>query len=165
MGVAERLLDLLRRVPPRKKKSQIARALWPGSNGIVQPRGDSQFGDPRNRTGPPFSRDAFQNPALWDGNHHDAGGDSFTGRIPFGEFHRVTKKQLFESDWFTCPIKRKSQGSSAKPADRPGRDFQLPHSSLVDAKLRVDWSMRQSQGSRRISRAFLNGALYGFGKP
>src|SRR5882762_2632237 len=141
MGVAERLLDLLRRVPPRKKKSQIARALWPGSNGIVQPRGDSQFGDPRNRTGPLFSRDAFQNPALWDGNHHDAGGNSFARRIPSGEFQCVAKKQLFEPDWFTCPVKGKSQSSSAEPADRAGRNFQWPHSVLVDPKLSVDWSM------------------------
>src|ERR1700674_614285 len=165
MGRAQRLLDFLRRVPPRKKKSQIARALRPGSDGIVQPGGDRQFGDPRNRTGGIFSRDAFQNPALWNGKHQDAGGNSFARRIPSGEFQRVTNKQLFESDWITWSVKQKPQGSSAEPADRPGRDFQWPHSIVVDPKLRVDWSMRQAQSSRRISRAFLDGVLHGFGKP
>jgi len=80
----------LRCVPARKEKSQIARALRPGSDGIVQPGGDRQFGDPWNRTGGIFSRDAFQNPALGDGKHHDAGGNSFARRIPSGEFQGVT---------------------------------------------------------------------------
>src|ERR1700674_1823314 len=165
MGRAQRLLDFLRRVPPRKKKSQIARALRPGSDGIVQPGGDRQFGDARNRTGEIFPRDAFQNPALWNGKHHDAGGNSFAWRIPSGEFQRVTNEQLFEPDWITWRAKRKSQGSSTEPADRPGRNFQRPHTILVYSKLRVDWSVRQTQSSRRISRAFLDGALHGFGKP
>src|SRR5256886_4992644 len=43
--------------------------------------------------------DALQNSALWNGNHHDAGGNSFTRRIPSGELQRMSKEQLFESDW------------------------------------------------------------------
>src|SRR5438309_9787800 len=164
MGFAERLLDFLRRAPPSKKKSQIACAFRPGNDGIVQPGGDRQFGDPRNRTSGTLARDALQNSALGNGNHHDAGGNSFTRRIPSGELQRMSKKQLFESDWVACPVKAKSQGPSAEPADRPGRDFQRPHGILVDAKLRVDWSMRQTQSSRCISRASLDGALHGFGK-
>src|SRR5216684_4221572 len=165
MGRAQRVLDSLRRVPPHKKKTQIARALRPGSDGIVQPGGDRQFGDPRNRTRGLFSGDGFLNSALWDGNHHDTRGNSFAWRIASGEFKSVAKKQLFEADWLICPIKRKSQGSGAETADRPGRDFQRPNSILVDTKLSVDWSMRQTQSSRCISRAFLDDALHGFGKP
>jgi len=77
----------------------------------------------------------------------------------------VTNEQLFEPDWITFRVKRKSQGSSAEAADRPGSDFQWPHSIVVDSKLRVDWSMRQTQGARCISRAFLDGVLHGSGKP
>src|SRR5882757_1090570 len=123
MGRAQRVLDSLRRVPPRKKKSQIARALRPGSDGIVQPGGDRQSGDSWNRTSGIFSGDTFQNPALWNGKHHHAVGNSFARRIPAGEFQRVTNEQLFEPDWVTWRVKQKSQGPSAEPADRPGRDF------------------------------------------
>src|SRR2546429_2080110 len=140
MGRAQRQLDSLRRVSQRKKKSQIARALWPGSDGIVQPGCDRQFGDPRYRPGGILSRNAFQNPAFWNGEHHDAGGNSFAWRIPSGEFQRETNKQLFEPDQFICSIKRKSQGPSTEPADRPGRDFQWPHPLVVDPKLSVDRS-------------------------
>src|SRR5713226_4637025 len=105
MGLAECVLDFLRRAPPRKKKPQIARALRPGSNGVVQPGGDRQFGDPRNRTSGLFSGDAFQYPASRNGNHHDAGGELFAWRIPSGELQRVTNKQFFESDWVTYPIR------------------------------------------------------------
>src|SRR5258708_38170379 len=102
MGLAERLLDFVRRTSPRKKKPQIARALRPGCDGIMQPGGDRQFGDPRNRTSGVFSRDAFQNPALGDGNHHDTRGTSFAWRIASGEFRTVSKKQLFETDSLPC---------------------------------------------------------------
>jgi len=69
---------------PRKKKSQVARAIRPGSDGIAQPGGDRQSGDPRNRTSGIFSGDAFQNPALWNWKASDAGGNSFARRIPAG---------------------------------------------------------------------------------
>src|SRR5467141_639254 len=82
-----------------------------------------------------------------------------------GEFQRVTNEQLFEPDWITWRVKQKSQGPSAEPADRPGRDFQWPHSIVVDPKLSVDWSMQQTQSARCTSRAFLDGVLHGFGKP
>src|SRR5260370_12896466 len=98
MGLAERLLDFLRCAPPRKKKTQIARALRPGSDGIVQPGGDRQFGDPRNRTRGLFSGDGFQNSALWDGNHHDTRGNSFAWRIASGEFNSVAKNHPFYAD-------------------------------------------------------------------
>ncbi len=77
----------------------------------------------------------------------------------------MANKQLFEPNWICFPFKRKSESSSAETADRPGRDFQRPHSIVVDSKLRVDWSMGQTQSSRCVSRAFLDGALQGFGKP
>src|SRR5258708_5454548 len=77
----------------------------------------------------------------------------------------MAKVDGFEAEWLPGPIKRKAQGSGAETADRPGRDFQRPHSILVDTKLSVDWSMRQAQSSRCISRAFLDDALHGFGKP
>src|SRR6266849_1022119 len=165
MGLAERLVDFFRCAPPRKKKPQIARALRPGSDGVVQPGGDRQFGDSWNRTSGIFSGDAFQYPASRDGNHHDAGGKLFAWRIPSGEFQRVANKQLFEPDWLTCTLKVKSQGSGAETADRPRRNFQWPHPILVDSKLRVDWSVRKAQRSYCISSAFLDGALHGFGKP
>src|SRR6202521_943938 len=111
MAFAERALDFLRRASPRKKKPQIARALRPGSNGIVQPGGDRQLGDSRNRASGVFSRHSFQNPTLWNGNHHDAGGNSFAWRIPSGEFQGVTNKQFFETDWMNLSIKGKSQRS------------------------------------------------------
>src|SRR5258708_4169054 len=117
MGRAQRVLDSLRRVPPRKKKSQIAPALRPGSDGIVHRGGDRQSGDSWNRTGGLFPGDAFQNPPLWTGKHHRAGGNSFAGRIPAGEFQRVTNEKLFEPDWVTWRVKKKSQGPSAEPAD------------------------------------------------
>src|SRR6266481_1705558 len=132
MEFAARTNCLRRHDDSRTKERDSGKCLW---------RRGGSF-DPRDRTSPLFSRDTFQNPALWYGNHHDAGGNLFARRIPSREFQRMAKKQLFEPDWFTCPIKRKSQGSSAEPTDRPGRDFQWPHSSLVDPKLGVDWSMR-----------------------
>src|SRR5712692_8769816 len=165
MGLAERLVDFFRCAPPRKKKPQIARALRPGSDGVVQPGGDRQFGDSWNRTSGIFSGDAFQYPASRDGNHHDAGGKLFAWRIPSGEFQRVANKQLFEPDWLTCTIRRESQGSGAKPTNRPRGNFQWPDPIFVDAKLRVDWPVRETQSADGIFRAFLNGVLRGFGKP
>src|SRR6266853_4614472 len=135
------MLDPFRRVCARKKKPQIARTLGPCGNGIVQARGDRQFGDVRKRASGTFSGDCFQNAAFWNGDHHDAGGGSFARRIPSGEFQRVANKQLLESDWFGLRVKRKSQGSGAKTADRAGSNFERPHAVIVDAKLRVDWSM------------------------
>ncbi len=77
----------------------------------------------------------------------------------------MANKQLLEPDWLTCAIQAKSQGPGAKTADRPRRNFQGPHAILVDAKLRVDWTVRQTQNPYRITRAFLDGALHGVGKP
>ncbi len=165
MGLAERLLDFFRSAPTREKKPKIARTFGPGGDGIAQPGGNSQFGDPRNRTRGLFPSDTFQNPALWHGKHHDAGGLSFAWGIAAGEFQRVANKQLFEPDWLTFAIQAKSQGPGAKTADRPRRNLQGPHAILVDAKLRVDWAVRQTQSSYRISRAFLDGTLHGVGEP
>src|SRR6266704_5225867 len=111
-----------------------------------------------------FSRDTLQNPAFGNRNHHDAGGDTLARRIPSGEFQRVTEKQLFQPDGFTFPIKGKPQGAGAETADRPRRYLQCPHDSVVDTKLRMDWTMRQAQRSGRLPRAFLDGVLHRFGK-
>src|SRR2546425_3732965 len=164
MGLAERLLDSFRRVCARKEKPQITRTLRPCGDGIMQARGDRQFSDTRNRTSGLYSGDCFQNTALWNWNHHDAGSILFARRIPSGEFQCVTNKQLLESDWFNFPVKRKSQGSGAETTDRPGSNLERPHSMLVDSKLRVDWSIRQTQRPHCIGRAFLDGVLGRFGE-
>jgi len=61
--------------------------------------------------------------------------------------------------------RRKIVRTGAETADRPGRNFQRPDAVLIDAKLRVDWSMGQAQCSHGILRAFLDGVLNGFRKP
>src|SRR2546427_11751061 len=103
----------------------------------MQARGDHQFSDTRNRTSGLYSGDCFQNTALWNWNHHDAGGILFTRRIPSGEFQCVTNKQLLESDWFNFTVKRKSQESGAETTDRQGRDFERLYVVVVHSKFPI----------------------------
>src|SRR5258708_38266284 len=98
MGLAERLFDPLWRISPGEKKPQITCAVRPGSNRVVQPRGNRKIGDPVNRAGPPLSGSGFQNSTLWNGNHHDAGGILFARWIPSPEFQRMTQEPLSQSD-------------------------------------------------------------------
>src|SRR2546425_10377292 len=124
MGAANCQFNLFRRAPSGEKKPKIAGTFGPGSNVIMQPRGDNQFGDSWSRTGSLFSGDTFEHAALGDWDHQHSGGNPFAWRIATGKFKSMAKKQFFEPDRFWRLAGRESQGAGTEPADGPGGNFE-----------------------------------------
>src|SRR6267154_2776010 len=156
---------LIRRFPPRKQKSQITRTLRPGRNVIMHPRRNLQARNPNPRASRRFALNSLQHTTRRHRNHHHARSRRLASPISHRHLHRPPQQQLFQSNRFVAFRTHEPQRSRAQSTDRPRRHLQRPNAFLINPKLRVHRSVRQSQRPHRSRRAVLNFLLLHFAQP
>jgi hypothetical protein len=125
----------------------------------VRARGDFEAGDSGHGERGVLALDFFEDAALRNGNHHDAGSGLFSGPIAAGKIEGVAQEQFLEADRLSGRGGTEAQGARAKATDGTRSDFEGPYAFVVDAKFGVNGAMGKAKCARGIGGTACDFAL------